>query len=82
LVAEGDVVTDTPAFYEERIRLLEAEQGRLRDALGNVSIRTDGDGKPCWCHDEMRSGLFALEHEKWCLAARAALDGSPSEDTE
>ena len=46
---------------------------KMQEALIKVSNRTDGDGKPCWCHNEMTDGMFAPSHAGWCRNARGIL---------
>jgi hypothetical protein len=54
--------TTSPAFYEERIRLMEAECQRLRDALKRIQATPVGDG-------------YGMR--MWDIAD-TALDGTPS----
>lgn len=50
------------------------EDDALLIALELNSTRTDGDGKTCWCNEDLKSGYFAKKHDGWCIVAREAVE--------
>lgn len=57
---------------ERKLDEANARNAMLVKALKNTASREDGDKLPCWCSD-MKTGLFKVPHDSYCLDARDAI---------